>query len=86
MIQLKEGEVEKIISCDDPQSVKYVIVETIITLRQEGLIHDIIMHYIQELDLSLTLYKANGLSVKEAENLRSARQILMNKILNGIDA
>ena len=86
MIQLKEGEIEKIISCDDPQSVKYVITDTIGALKQEGLIHDIIMCYIQELDLSLALYKSTGLSPKETDNIRSAQEILMNKILNGIDA
>lgn len=86
MIQLKEGEIEKIISCDDPHSVKCVIIDTIGTLRQEGLIHDIIMCYIQELDLSLVLYKNNGLSAKEADNIRSAQEILMRKILHGIDA
>ena len=86
MIQLKEGEIEKIIRCDDSQSIRYVITDTIGTLKEEGLIHDLIMCYIQELDISLALYKNNTLSPKEWENIRSAQEILMNKILNGIDA
>jgi hypothetical protein len=86
MIQLKGNEIEKIINCDDPLSIKYVISDTIISLKEEGLIHDMIMCYIQELDLSLTLYKNNNLPPNQAENIKSAQEILMNKILNGIDA
>lgn len=86
MIQLKEGEIERIISCEEPQLVQYVITDTIGSLKKEGLIHDLIMCYIQELDLSLALYKCSNLSNKEADNIRFAQEILMKKILNGIDA
>ncbi len=86
MIQLKEGEIEKIICCEDSESVKCVIIDTIGSLRQEGHIHDIIMCYIQELDLSLALYKSKDLPAKATDNIRSAQEILMHKILNGIDA
>lgn len=86
MIQIKEGEIEKIIHCDDPQSINNVIVTTIVTLKEEGLIQDTIMSYIQELDLSLALCKSSSLSPKQCENIKLAQQILMNKIINGIDA
>ncbi len=86
MIQLKKGEIERIINCDAPQSVEYIITGTIGILKEEGLINDLIMCYIQELDISLTLYKNNSLSLKESDNIKSAQEILMNKILNGIDA
>lgn len=86
MIQIKEGEIEKIIHCDDPQSINNVIVSTIVTLKEEGLIHDLIMCYIQELDVSLAMCKHTTLSPKQCDNIKKAQQILMNKILNGIDA
>lgn len=86
MIQLKEGEIEKIVNCDDPESVECAITCTIGILKEEGFINDLIMCYIQELDISLTLYKNNSLSLKESDNIKSAQEILMNKILNGIDA
>jgi len=49
-------------------------------------VEDVIMEFIQKLDLSLMLYKIDENSVMELNNIKFAREILMNKILNGIDA
>ncbi|MES2592924.1 MAG: hypothetical protein V4608_13660 [Bacteroidota bacterium] len=86
MIQLTEEEIENIINCNDPNSVECAIHTTITNMKNAGVIHDMIMCYIQELDISLTLYKSNNLPVARLDNIQFARQILMHKILNGIDA
>ncbi len=86
MIQIKEGEVEKIISCEDPTSVACFIDTVIANLQNEGVHNDLIMTYIQELDLSLIPYKSQTSIAEKHHIIEHAQQILMNKILNGLDS
>jgi len=85
MIQLKEEKIKTIIDCDGCQSVECVINNAIWNMQDEGINNDTIMEFIQKLDVSLLLYKCSDESPKEADNVKFAREILMNKILNGVD-
>lgn len=85
MIQLKEEKIKIIINCDGSQSVERVINNAIWDMQDGGVLNDVIMEFIQKLDVSLMLYKCDTESSTELNNIRFAREILMNKILNGID-
>ena len=86
MIQLKEEKIEKIVTCGGTQTVESIISSTIIEMQDEGVMNDIIMEFIQEFELSLMLHENNRESAEELNNIKHAREILMNKILNGIEA
>lgn len=82
----KEEIVEKIVKCDDPKSVEYFINNEITDLKKKGYINSLIMRCIQKLDMKLTSLNPGESAVYKVENVRLARQILMNKILKGVDA
>lgn len=86
MIQLKEEKINIIINADGSKSVEIIINNAIWDMQAGGVVEDVIMEFIQKLDLSLMLYKINEDSLTELNNIKCAREILMNKILNGIDA
>lgn len=86
MIQLKEEKIKIIVNADGSKSVEIIINEAIWDMQAGGVVEDVIMEFIQKLDLSLMLYKIEENSVTELNNIKLAREILMNKILNGIDA
>ena len=86
MIQLKEEKIRIIVDADDSQSVDQIINHAIWDMQEEGILDDVIMEFIQQLDLSLMLYKIKADSHTELDNIKTAREILMNKILHGIDA
>lgn len=86
MIQLKEEKIKIIVNADGTKSVEIIINEAIWDMQAGGVVEDVIMEFIQKLDLSLMLYKIDENSVTELNNIKLAREILMNKILNGIDA
>lgn len=86
MIQLKEEKIRIIVDAADSQSVDQIINHAIWDMQEEGILDDVIMEFIQQLDLSLMLYKINENSHTELDNIKTAREILMNKILHGIDA
>ncbi|MDO9187573.1 MAG: hypothetical protein Q7W13_16290 [Bacteroidia bacterium] len=86
MIQLKEEKIKIIVNADGSKSVEIIINEAIWDMQAGGVVDDVIMEFIQKLDLSLMLYKIDENSVTELNNIKLAREILMNKILNGIDA
>lgn len=86
MIQLKEEKIKIIVNADGSKSVEIIINEAIWDMQAGGVVEDVIMEFIQKLDLSLMLYKIDENSVTELNNIKLAREILMNKILHGIDA
>lgn len=86
MIQLKEEKIKIIVNADGSKSVEIIINNAIWDMQAGGVVDDVIMEFIQKLDLSLMLYKIDENSVTELNNIKLAREILMNKILNGIDA
>ncbi|MES2286532.1 MAG: hypothetical protein V4547_12665 [Bacteroidota bacterium] len=86
MIQLKEEKIKIIVNADGSKSVEIIINNAIWDMQAGGVVEDVIMEFIQKLDLSLMLYKIDENSVTELNNIKFAREILMNKILNGIDA
>ncbi|MES2138636.1 MAG: hypothetical protein V4511_02935 [Bacteroidota bacterium] len=86
MIQLKEEKIKIIVNADGSKSVEIIINNAIWDMQAGGVVEDVIMEFIQKLDLSLMLYKIDENSVTELNNIKLAREILMNKILNGIDA
>jgi hypothetical protein len=87
MFQLvKEEIVEEIIKCDDPKSVESCINNEITDLKQKGYINHLIMRFIQKLDMRLITFKPSDATMDKIENIRFARQILLNKILKGVDA
>jgi len=86
MIQLKEEKINTIINADGSKSVEIIINNAIWDMQAGGVVEDVIMEFIQKLDLSLMLYKIDENSLTELNNIKFAREILMNKILNGIDA
>ena len=86
MIQLKEEKIKIIVNADGSKSVEIIINEAIWDMQAGGVVEDVIMEFIQKLDLSLMLYKIDENSETELNNIKLAREILMNKILNGIDA
>ena len=85
MIELKEEKIKTIIDCEGAKSVECVINNAIWSLQDEGINNDTIMEFIQKLDVSLMLYKPDSESMKEVDNIKFAREILMVKILNGLD-
>ncbi len=85
MIQLKIEKVEKIVTCDSCKTVETIINNAIWDLQDEGIVNDVIMEFIQKLDVSLLLYKCDREAIKEINNIKFAREMLMHKILNGID-
>lgn len=86
MIQLKEEKIKIIVNADGSKSVEIIINNAIWDMQAGGVVDDVIMEFIQKLDLSLMLYKTDENSVTELNNIKLAREILMNKILNGIEA
>ncbi|MDP1743943.1 MAG: hypothetical protein Q8L90_00080 [Bacteroidota bacterium] len=86
MIQVKEEKIKIIVNADGSKSVEIIINNAIWDMQAGGVVEDVIMEFIQKLDLSLMLYKIDENSVTELNNIKLAREILMNKILNGIDA
>ncbi|MCE9537611.1 MAG: hypothetical protein K8R85_00105 [Bacteroidetes bacterium] len=86
MIQLKEEKIKIIVNADGSKSVEIIINNAIWDMQAGGVVEDVIMEFIQKLDLSLMLYKIDENSETELNNIKLAREILMNKILNGIDA
>jgi hypothetical protein len=82
----KEEIVEEIIKCEDPKSVESFINKEITGMKQKGYINHLIMRFIQKLDMRLITFKPSGAAKDKMENIRFARQILMNKILKGVDA
>lgn len=86
MIQLKEEKIKIIVNADGSKSVEIIINNAIWDMQAGGVVDDVIMEFIQKLDLSLMLYKIDENSETELNNIKLAREILMNKILNGIDA
>jgi hypothetical protein len=81
----KEEIVEEIIKCDDPKLVESFINNEITDLKQKGYINSLIMRCIQKLDMKLVSFKPESAKDK-MENIRFARQILINKMLMGVDA
>ncbi|MDF2436679.1 MAG: hypothetical protein K0Q95_1055 [Bacteroidota bacterium] len=82
---LKEEIVEEIIKCEDPKSVESYINNEITDLKKKGYINHLIMRFIQKLDMKLITFK-QSVSSERMENIRLARQILLNKMLKGVDA
>jgi hypothetical protein len=82
----KEEIVEEIIKCEDPKSVESFINKEITGMKQKGYINHLIMRFIQKLDMKLITFKPTESAKDKMENIRFARQILMNKILKGVDA
>ncbi|HEX8516275.1 MAG TPA: hypothetical protein VF868_08765 [Bacteroidia bacterium] len=82
----KEEIVEEIIKCDDPKSVESFINNEITDLKKKGYINHLIMRFIQKLDMKLITFTPSESAMDKIENIRFARQILLNKILKGVDA
>jgi hypothetical protein len=82
----KEETVEGIIKCDDPRSVEFYINNEITDLKRKGYINSFIMRCIQKLDMKLTTLNPGEPATNKMENVRRAHQILLNKILKGVDA
>lgn len=80
----KEEIVEEIIQCEDPKAVESFINNEITDLKQKGYINHLIMRFIQKLDMKLITFK--NVSGERMENIRLARQVLLNKMLKGVDA
>jgi hypothetical protein len=82
----KEETVNGIIKCNDPQQVESFINNEITDLKQKGYINNLIMRCIQKLDMRLVSFMPSEPAQQNMENIRLARQILMKKILKGLDA
>lgn len=80
----KEEIVKEIIELEDPKSVESVINNEITDLKQKGYINHLIMRFVQKLDMRLITFKSDA--SEKSENIRLARQILLNKMLRGLDA
>ncbi|MCW3072869.1 MAG: hypothetical protein JWO44_2759 [Bacteroidetes bacterium] len=82
----KEEIVEEIIKCEDPKSVESFINKEITELKQKGYINHLIMRFVQKLDMKLITFKQSEAAKEKADNIRFARQVLLHKILKGVDA
>lgn len=82
----KEEIVEEIIKCDDPKSVESFINNEITGLKQKGYVNCLIMRFIEKLDMKIVTFRQSGAAKDKEENIRFAHQLLLNKILKGVDA
>ncbi len=85
MIQFKETITKEIIQCSNSKAVETVINNAVLQLKNKGIKNHLIVSFIQKLDISL-MFKSDELSKKQFEIIEIAKEILMNKILLGLDA
>jgi hypothetical protein len=82
----KEEIVDEIIKCENPESVESFINNEITELKQKGYINHLVMRFVQKLDMKLITFRPGQSAKDKMDNIRFARQVLMNKMLKGIDA
>jgi hypothetical protein len=85
MEEIKEENIDEIVHSQDKQDVIFHVNDIIVRMKNEGVDEYLIMKFIQELELSLAFFQTNSTAL-ELSNVAHARELLMAKILNGIDA